>query len=437
MLFRRWTLFRLFSLVSLSAGVNLAFASTTPPSATVIPSTGASEPAEVKAAEGKNPFSINITLGFPAAISEKHEITPAVAVRDSNVFKPEENTAKTRIYEYGFNSDPGSVLARHHTNAALRQAMNLDADLVYIHLNPFADFDGAATDIRNELTEFNKPMTVFIDNGTKGSGTIISLRADSSVKNNRPNQVKTSVYTLSGKQFEEKYKTYVNAIVNNTASKQAPRLSAGGSCISTLRTPATGHSANQLTTSSNERSANNIVLFNYQPSLFEKILDFLLQPFVSFLLIFIMGMGLLLELQRPGTGFPLFASVGAALLFFIPLHLDACADMREIFLVIGGISILLIQRIWLTKNTLLGPAGMIIAGAGLVFCLSPFFLVPPESAGGWMQILQPFVLVTASFATTWFAYRFMTRHRLSESEPTPAGKDDFLIRSKRDVYPSL
>jgi len=409
-------LFRLFILLVLLAAVNFAVAATTPSAGSLVNTPGAPVPTDVKGAGGKNPFIFNITLGFPAIISDKKETTPAPAVRDSNALPADANVSRARIYEFGANTELGAIPARHHTNEALRQAMNLDVDLVYIHLNAFADFDGAAMDIRNKLTEYNKPMTVFIDNGSKGSGAIISLRADSSDKSDHQNQVKTSVYSMAENQFQEKYKTYVNSIVNHGVKANDQKSSAVLSCNSTSPTPLLVHTQAAAAPASAALSAANIVLYNYHPRFFERILDFLLQPFLSFLLIFIIALGLLLEFRQPGTGFPLFASVAASLLFFIPLHMDGFADSREIFLFLGGIALLLANRIWPLRTFFLIPTGFSLAGIALVACLSPAFLLSSLSGNGWRLILQPLVIVSSALITTGFAYYILTKYRILDPE---------------------
>jgi len=402
-------LFLIFTFVAVLTGMNFAFATTAPPTGAVVNSTKPGV-ADEKEAAGKNPFSFNLTIGFPSSITDKNSTTPSPANRDSNMYSAEENFSKARIYEYGANAELGEIPARHHTNAALKQAMNLDVDLVYIHLNAFADFDGAATDIRNKLTEFNKPMTVFIDNGNRGSGTIISLRKDSADKTDHPNQVQTSVYNLTGNQFQEKYKTYVNSIVNQAAKEKSKKTSSSNPVIQDKKTASVVQPEPGISVLPSSLASSNIVLYNYKPSLFEKILDFLLQPFMSFLLVFIISLGLLMEFRKPGSGFPLFASVAASLLFFIPLHLDGLADMSEIFLFLSGIALVLSRWIWPNKSFFLVPAGISIAGAGLVFCLCPSFLIPPVNSGAWRLLLKPLAIVASSFFTTWLVYRVLSKN---------------------------
>jgi hypothetical protein len=429
-------LFRLFFVILLFAGMNFAFAATTPPTGNAINATGTSVPADVKGAGGKNPFSFNITLGFPATISDKNEVVPAPVVRDSNAYASEENMSRARIYEYGANAELGAIPARHHTNAALRQAMNLDVDLVYIHLNAFADFDGAATDIRNKLTEFNRPMTVFIDNGSKGNGAIISLRTDSSDKGDHQNQVKTSIYNLKENQFHEKYTRYVNAIVSHSVKKNIQEPSTAPPSTAIIQPSPLGPTKPSFASRPSVLAASNIVLYNYQPSFLEQILDFLLQPFVSFLLIFVIGLGLLLEFRNPGTGFPLFASVAASLLFFIPLHIDGFADMPEIVLFVIGLSFVLTHRIWPVRTSYFAPAGFCIAGVALIFCLSPSFLLTTFITGGWKLIIQPFVIVSSAFLTITFVYHFMIKQVSPRKTKDLAGTDSVPKLVKAFRYPA-
>ncbi|MEQ9009117.1 MAG: nodulation protein NfeD, partial [Ekhidna sp.] len=69
----------------------------------------------------------------------------------------------------------------------------------------------------------------------------------------------------------------------------------------------------------------------------EKIIALFLNPFVSGILILIIIGGIYFELQTPGVGFPILASLVAIILYFVPNYLNGLAENWEIILFIVGI----------------------------------------------------------------------------------------------------
>jgi membrane-bound serine protease (ClpP class) len=344
----------------------------------------------------KSPLSTNFTIGFPVNLSEKKHTTAGTLSRDSLSSIESGNSGKARIYEYGGNAELGENPGWHHTSAALRQAMNLGVDMMYIHLGAFADFNGAASDIRNKLTEFNKPMTVFLDNGTNSSGAIISLQPDSAPTSSHKNQVKTAVYTLHGNQFQEKYTSYVNTIMHQ--ADRAKNTTEPAFHQSATRSEEYTSTLSLRTVKPSENSSinkNNVLIFNYKPTLYEIILDILLKPFTSYLLVVIMLIGLLLELKFPGNGFPLFASTGACILLFFPRYVDGFASQGEILLFVSGVFTTLFYFVFFRRKQLL-LTGLVIVFAGIVLCMTPPYIVFTSFC---VALLYPLALVTTAAGT--------------------------------------
>lgn len=78
----------------------------------------------------------------------------------------------------------------------------------------------------------------------------------------------------------------------------------------------------------------------FELSTSEKIIALFINPFVSGILILIIIGGIYFELQTPGVGFPILASLVALVLYFTPYYLNGLAENWE--LIIFGVGILLI-----------------------------------------------------------------------------------------------
>jgi hypothetical protein len=347
-------------------------------------------------AASRNPFSMNVTLGFPADISGQ-PIQPSSAPPTDSIKKNSSvsGAGKARVYEYGLSEESG-INTLHHTNAAINQALNMHVDMIYIHLNTFADFRGTATDIGNKLFEFNRPMTVFLDNGNNSSGAIISYYPDSSGTKSG-SHVTTSVYKPGDNQFREKFKTYVNAAAGvSPPAETRPDLMGEVQTINSGR--AVIHNAVPQTRNTSAPVAN-VVVYQYQPRFFEKALDFLLLPAVSFLLILILLSGLLFELYRPGTGFPLFASIGAALLLFTPLRIDKLANLGELGIFGAGLGILILRHLLFSHNKSLLVFALLLTGTGLTLSLCPDFELTNLHFIFWKPFLRALLITGFASAT--------------------------------------
>ena len=101
----------------------------------------------------------------------------------------------------------------------------------------------------------------------------------------------------------------------------------------------------------------------------DKIIGFLINPFVSGILIMIIIGGIYFELQSPGVGFPLVASIVAALLYFAPLYLQGLADHWEIIIFFVGIILILVEVFAIPGFGVAGISGIILVVAGLTLSL--------------------------------------------------------------------
>jgi membrane-bound serine protease (ClpP class) len=101
----------------------------------------------------------------------------------------------------------------------------------------------------------------------------------------------------------------------------------------------------------------------------DKVINFLIHPMVSGLLIMLIIGGLYFELQSPGIGFPLGASVVAAMLYFAPLYLEGLATNWEIIIFILGVVLLLVEIFAVPGFGITGVLGLLFIITGLSFAM--------------------------------------------------------------------
>ena len=102
----------------------------------------------------------------------------------------------------------------------------------------------------------------------------------------------------------------------------------------------------------------------------DKIIHFLINPFVSGILIMVIIGGIYFELQSPGVGFPLAAAFTAALLYFAPLYLEGLAEHWEIILFIIGVILIAIEIFVAPGFGVPGILGIVFILAGLTLSMT-------------------------------------------------------------------
>ena len=144
----------------------------------------------------------------------------------------------------------------------------------------------------------------------------------------------------------------------------------------------------------------------------DKIIGFLINPFVSGILIMIIVGGIYFELQSPGVGFPLVASVIAALLYFAPLYIQGLADNWEIIIFVVGVILILVEVFAIPGFGVAGISGITLVVAGLT--LSLIGNVGLNFSGVGMQAVATafFIVIIAIFialiASFWISKKLFT-----------------------------
>jgi membrane-bound serine protease (ClpP class) len=110
-------------------------------------------------------------------------------------------------------------------------------------------------------------------------------------------------------------------------------------------------------------------LKSYNPSPMDKVIGFLINPLISGVLIMIIIGGIYFELQSPGVGFALIASIIAALLYFAPLYLEGMAENWELVIFIIGVILIMVEIFAIPGFGVAGVAGIIAMVTGLTLSL--------------------------------------------------------------------
>ena len=101
----------------------------------------------------------------------------------------------------------------------------------------------------------------------------------------------------------------------------------------------------------------------------EKVIAFFLNPFISGILILVIMGGLYFELQTPGVGFPILASITALVLYLVPYYLNGLAQNWEIIALFVGIVLILLEVFVIPGFGLAGITGIAMTVGAMVLIM--------------------------------------------------------------------
>ncbi len=308
------------------------------------------------------------------------------------------------VYKFDIKREIGST-TWIHTQSAIDEATRLKADIILLHLNTYGGQVVFADSIRTKILNSKIPVHVFIDNNAASAGALISIACDSIYMRPGANIGAATVVNQSGEKMPDKYQSYMRSTIRATSEahgkdtivvggdttlvwKRDPRIAeamvdesiyiAGiidsGKILTFTTLEAIEHgfcegSADNVSEVIEKLGYRDYEIVNYTPSFYSEIKGFLTNPVFHGILILVIIGGLYFELQSPGIGFPLLASIIAAILYFAPLYIDGLAANWEIILFIIGVVLIALEVFVIPGFGIAGVSGIILVFIGLTLSL--------------------------------------------------------------------
>jgi membrane-bound serine protease (ClpP class) len=248
-----------------------------------------------------------------------------------------------------------------------------------------------AKEIVDLLMDFKKPIWVYVNSDAASAGALISIACDSIYMSPGATiGAATVVEGAGGQAAPDKYQAYMRGIMRSTAEKNGrdPRIAEGmvderividsikqeGRVITFTTKEALKYGFCEAQVETIEEILKRNKVTNYELETFrlgtsEKIIAFVINPFISGILILIILGGIYFELQTPGIGFPLFASVTALILYLVPYYLNGLAEYWEIIALFVGILLLMAEVFVIPGFGVAGIAGIILTVMSLVLIM--------------------------------------------------------------------
>jgi membrane-bound serine protease (ClpP class) len=285
---------------------------------------------------------------------------------------------KTKVFVMEIRSEIDPRTERY-VKLAFEEAQKTQADYVVIDLDTYGGRIDNADAITNQILAFSKPVFVFINPNAGSAGAWISLACDKIYMSKNATMGAATVVNGTGEAMPDKYQSYMRGKMRATATTNGrnPKIAEAmvdpsieiegiiekGKVLTFTTAEAIKNQYCEGEVSSiadilAQNQIKNYEKIEFELSALEQFIGIFLNPYLSGLLLSIIIAGIFFELKTPGIGFPLIASITAAVFYFIPYYLTGLAENWEVALFFVGIVLLFIELFVTPGFGLLGFSGL-------------------------------------------------------------------------------
>jgi membrane-bound serine protease (ClpP class) len=158
----------------------------------------------------------------------------------------------------------------------------------------------------------------------------------------------------------------------------------------------------------------NYEIKNYRLTPLEKTIGFLLNPILHGILIMLIIGGIYFELQSPGIGFPLAASIIAAVLYFAPLYLEGLAQNWEMVLFAVGLVLIALEVFVVPGFGVTGISGIILVVVGLTLSMIDNVVFELDGITAISAIIEELFVVIFSVFISLFLSIYISKRIFSK-----------------------
>ena len=336
-------------------------------------------------------------------------------------------SAQENIYYFKIDEEIAKPALRK-TQLALKEASEGNCDYILLEMNTFGGELASADEIRTLLLEAPMPVLVFINNNAASAGALISIACDSIYMAPGASIGAASVVNQQGEIMPDKYQSYMRSLMRATAEKNGRNPQIAEAMVDPdTYVEGVSEVGKVLTFTSKEAIENGFCegeadnresvirgagisdynITEQNLNWVEKVINFLVNPVVSSILIMMMVGGIYFELQSPGLGLPIIIAAIGAMLFFAPHYLQGLANHWEILLFIGGLGLLILEIFVIPGFGVAGISGIVLMVVALVlamvFNIGFDFHFAPKGAviGGFFNVLS--ALIIGFFISLWLS----------------------------------
>ncbi len=338
----------------------------------------------------------------------------------------QKDSSKTIVYKFDIKEEIAPPVWRQ-TKMALKEAKEISADYILIHMNTYGGLMDAADSIRTILMQSPITTMVFIDNNAASAGALISIACDSIYMRNGANIGAATVVNQTGEVVADKYQSYMRSLMRSTAEAndrdpdiaQAmvdPRIKIenvidSGSVLTFTVSEAIKNGfcegqAETIVEVLELAGINNYEIIEQKLTSLDYAIGFLIKPYISGILIMLIIGGIYFELQSPGLGFPSAAAIIGALLYFAPLYMEGLAANWEIAIFFAGVILVAVEIFAIPGFGVAGISGIFLIVTGLTLSMVGTLKFDGELNNIDQLLKALFTVITAIFIAIVVSIKF-------------------------------
>jgi membrane-bound serine protease (ClpP class) len=299
-----------------------------------------------------------------------------------------QNKKKVMVMEIKSEIDPRTT---RYVKLAMEHAESIKADIIVVEMDTYGGVLTDAKEVTQMIMDFKKPIWVYINSDAASAGALISIACDSIYMSPGASiGAATVVNGTDGSEAPDKYQSYMRGIMRSTAETNGrdPRIAEAmvdertvidsvkqaGKVLTLTTSEAIKLNYCEAEVKSIEEILDRNKVGPHEVETFtlgftEKIIAWVLNPFISGILILLILGGIYFELQAPGMGFPSIVSLVALVLYLVPYYLNGLAAYWEIIVLFLGIVLIMLEVFVIPGFGVAGISGIVMVVGSLVLIM--------------------------------------------------------------------
>ncbi len=306
----------------------------------------------------------------------------------------------------------------------LEKAREAQADYVLLDLDTYGGAVNAADSIRSAILRYEKPVVAFINMQAASAGALISIACDSIYMKTGSSIGAATVVNQTGDVMPDKYQSFMRGMMRSTAQATGRDPHIAESMTDTANvlslTPSEaievgfceGICENEYEVAEKVTGGNGFVIKNMEDDMtwLDKLIQFLLNPFLQSIFMMMIIGGIFVEIRTPGIGLPLVTAIVGALLYFAPAYIGHLAQSWEIVLFVVGLILIAAEIFVLPGFGVCGISGIVAVVVALAFSMvDNLELFHWDGSLNLRPVIQPLGIVVLSAAAAVFGSVWLVR----------------------------
>ncbi len=306
----------------------------------------------------------------------------------------------------------------------LEKAREANADFVLLDLDTYGGAVNAADSIRSAILRYEKPVVAFVNMQAASAGALISIACDSIYMKTGSSIGAATVVSQNGEVMPDKYQSFMRGMMRSTAQANGRDPHIAESMTDTANvlslTPSEamvvgfceGICEDEYEVAQKVTGSNDFVIKNMEDDMtwLDKLIQFLLNPFLQSIFMMMIVGGIFVEIRTPGIGLPLVTAIVGALLYFAPAYIGHLAQSWEIVLFVIGLILIAAEIFVLPGFGVCGISGIVAVVVALSFSMvDNLELFHWDGSLNLQPIIQPLGIVILSATAAVFGSVWLVR----------------------------